>query len=311
MHKIKVATIVTGRKRLGRIIPMIAIIAFILVANIFFPKQVVDSKNLIATTTDAGIVHTASTCTIAIKPISFAITEAVISATEPAINTEVGTAPAVIASLPAIESATKSNVTQKPKATKKSKTANRIKKDKKSKKSNKKKKEYISLKEYIKGMSLDMRVDKPSGLSKKDFIKVAKGIKSKVKKKHPKTPPDPTNVCKKYASFFWELEQKYQVNGIALMSIGGWESGWYSKDLAIERNNFTGQMKCLKNKKKLRTYGSVREGLEATARNLRKNYLRTRKTLYQINKLYCEPNKKGEYTWYTGVYGCMKTIMGV
>lgn len=306
MHKIKVATIVTGRKRLGRIIPMIAIIAFILVANIFFPKQVVDSKNLIATTTDAGIVHTASTCTIAIKPISFAITEAVISATEPAINTEVGTAPAVIASLPAIESATKSNVTQKPKATKKSKTANRIKKDKKSKKSNKKKKEYISLKEYIKGMSLDMRVDKPSGLSKKDFIKLLSGLKARILKKHPEIPPDPKGLYKKEAAFIWELGQEYQVDEIFLTALTGKEGAWFGFPLALKRNNFTGQME----NGKLRTYKSIRKGLKATAENLRKHYLRTLKTLYKINTLYCEPNEKGEYTWYTEVYGCMKTITG-
>ena len=299
-------TIVTNEKRRigGKITCMIAIIAIILATGFFLRKPA-----------NAEMTYpTSSTSSASADSIWFIATEIAMNATESAINIEVqeiGTAPAVVASTPAVE----------PKVYKAMKKL----------KATKKKDEPKTLEQYRKDMNLNMDISKPSGLSKKDFIKVAKDIVRKVKKKHPDTPPDPTGVCKKNALFFWKLEQEFKVDGIALMGLGGWESGWFSDDFAIERNNFTGQMeffvktveKVKKDKngkkkivkvkevhKRLRTYGSVREGLEATAKNLRKNYLGTRKTLYEINKLYCEPNKKGEYTWYKGVYGCMKTIVG-
>lgn len=168
--------------------------------------------------------------------------------------------------------------------------------------SKKKVKKYKSLKKYKEDMNFDMDLSKPSGLSKKDFIKLLSGLKGKLLKKHPLIPPDPNGVYKKEASFIWKLGQKYQVNEIFLTALTGQEGAWCGDSSAIKCNNFTGQ----KPSGELVSYKSVQEGLEKTAKNLRKRYLKKdRKNLSTIQSLYC-PNST---TWDIEVYKCMKTIV--
>ncbi len=295
-------TIVTNEKRRlgGKITCMIAMIAIILATGFFLRKPA-----------NAEMTYpTSSTSAASADSIWFIATEIAMNATESSINIEVETAPAVIASTPAVVVSNPAVVASmsavEPKVHKAMKKLNATK-SKNSKKSPKKKKGNISLEEYKKGMRINMDVSKPSGLSKKVFINLLKQLKAKILKLGPDIPPDPKGLYKKDAAFIWELGQKYQVDEVFLTAITGHEGAWLGFDLAIERNNFTGQMN---NLSKLRSYSSFHANLEATAKNLRKNYLGTRKTLYQINTLYCEPNEKGEYTWYKGVYGCMKTIVG-
>lgn len=296
-------TIVTkGHRRLERIVIMIAMVAIIMIISIFSQNKQVGVDAEMACTTSGCTI---STITDSAEILSFIATGSVLNVTESAIVTEVETAPAVVASTPAVEA----TVGPRFEGTKEPKTTKKSKKGKKSTDKKSKKKEFITLKEYIKGMSLDMRVDRPSGLSKKEFIKLLSGLRAKVLKKRPDIPPDPKGLYKKEAAFIWELGQEYQVDEIFLTALTGQEGGWFGYDLALKRNNFTGQMLILGDTKKLRTYKSVRENLEDTARNLRNRYLKTLKTLEEINCLYCEPNKKGEYTWFTEVYRCMKTIV--
>lgn len=166
----------------------------------------------------------------------------------------------------------------------------------------KKVKKYKSLTKFKEDMNFDMDLSKPSGLSKKDFIKLLSGLKSKLLKKHPLIPPDPNGVYKKEASFIWKLGQKYQVNEIFLTALTGQEGAWCGDSSAIKCNNFTGQ----KPSGELVYYKSVRKGLEKTAKNLRKRYLKKgRKNLSTIQSLYC-PNST---TWDIEVYKCMKTIV--
>lgn len=137
-----------------------------------------------------------------------------------------------------------------------------------------------------------MYISNPSGLSKEDFMILAEEISKRLPEK------DPQGIFKKMALFIWHLGQKYQVDEVALLSIMAHESDWCSYDLAIKRKNFTGQSNI---EGKLITYRTVQENLEKTAKN--------RKNLLSINKKYCEP-VDGEYTWYIGVNGCMKKIVG-
>lgn len=172
----------------------------------------------------------------------------------------------------------------------------------KTKSTRKQKKKYISVKEYKEKMNIDMDISHRSGLSKKDFVKLA----TKIVQKLPEG-KDPKGIFEQYASFIWNLGETYQIDEVALLGIAAWESGWCEHYLAIERNNFTGQMK----KGKLISYKTVQDNWKATASNLRRHYFdKGRKDLLSVNKLYCEPNKDGEYTWYTGVYACVKKIVG-
>lgn len=197
-----------------------------------------------------------------------------------------------------IETEAQLEINNTPDVTKKPKSANKNK-PKKTELVCKFKKVYITIEGYRKKMNIHMDISQPSGLSKEDFMLLAERISKKLPGK------DPQGIFKKMASFIWHLGQKYQVDEVALLSIMAHESDWCSYDLAIKRKNFTGQSNI---EGKLITYRTVQENLEKTAKNLRKNYLKNRKNLLSINKKYCEP-VDGEYTWYIGVYGCMKKIV--
>ncbi len=194
-----------------------------------------------------------------------------------------------------IETEAQLEINKTPDVTEKPKSANK----KKTELICKFKKVYITIEGYRKKMNIHMDISHPSGLSKEDFMLLAEGISKKLPGK------DPQGIFQKKASFIWHLGQKYQVDEVALLSIMAHESDWCSYDLAIKRKNFTGQSNI---EGKLITYRTVQENLEKTAKNLRKNYLKNRKNLLSINKKYCEP-VDGEYTWYIGVYGCMKKIV--
>lgn len=198
-----------------------------------------------------------------------------------------------------IETEAQLEINKTPDVTEKPKLANKDK-PKKTELVCKFKKVYITIEGYRKKMNIHMDISHPSGLSKEDFMLLAEGISKKLPGK------DPQGIFQKKASFIWHLGQKYQVDEVALLSIMAHESGWCSYDLAIKRKNFTGQSNI---EGKLITYRTVQENLEKTAKNLRENYLKNRKNLLSINKKYCEP-VDGEYTWYIGVYGCMKKIVG-
>lgn len=186
-------------------------------------------------------------------------------------------------------------------------------------------KKYKSLEEYRNEMNIHMDISKPSGLSKATFVKLMKDLEY-----------DYTGLFSRSAKDIWETGQKYQVDEVALASIAAQESGWGASEKAIATNNYTSQMKSIKVKKiikdeegkekevtvykqKLRPYKSEKECFEETAKNLRDNYLKESgkyyhgKTLKMVNLEYCAPVKKGKhtvYTWYKGVYGCMKMIVG-
>ncbi len=191
----------------------------------------------------------------------------------------------------------KTVVPKKPlNSTKKSVVATETKSTQKSKK------EYISIKEYKEKMNINMDISHPSGLSKKDFVKLA----TKIVQKLPEG-KDPKGIFKEYASFIWKLGEKKAVDQVFLLGIAAKESGWCEYYLAIERNNFTGH---LTKEGKLISYKTVQDNWKATAKNLRENYFnKGRKDLLSVNELYCEPDENGEYTWYTEVYECMKMIV--
>lgn len=78
-------------------------------------------------------------------------------------------------------------------------------------------------------LKFDMEINKPSGLSKEDFIKVLSGnIK------------DTNKIFGDNAGLFYEIEQKYNINGIFLASIGIHESNWGNSTIAKDKKNLFG-----------------------------------------------------------------------
>lgn len=168
-------------------------------------------------------------------------------------------------------------------------------------------KKYLSLKQVRNKMHKKMKVSEPSGLSKKDFVKLMKNMEY-----------DYTGVFDRNSEFIWELAHKYQFNEIFFAGIIADESWWGSSKPALATNNYTSQMNA---EGKLKRYSSEKECFRKTAKNLGINYLRKKgkyyngATIYGVNKIYCAPgvHKDGSkyvYKWADDVYKCMEMIVG-
>lgn len=109
----------------------------------------------------------------------------------------------------------------------------------------------------------DMELNKPSGLTKQDFIKVLSGNSKDVNK-----------IFEENAGLFYEVEQKYKVNGILLASMGIHESGWGTSQISRDKKNLFGygayDSSPYSSAFTFETYG---EGIELLAKVLSKYYL--------------------------------------
>lgn len=75
----------------------------------------------------------------------------------------------------------------------------------------------------------DMAVNKPSGLTKDDFIKIFSNNSN-----------DTNKIFEQNAELFYEIEHKYNINGLFLASIGIHESNWGTSSIAINKKNLFG-----------------------------------------------------------------------
>lgn len=77
-------------------------------------------------------------------------------------------------------------------------------------------------------LSIDMALNKPSGLSIEQFKKVLTDSKDKNK------------IFEQNAEYFYYIEKQYNINGIFVAAVGIHESGWGTSKLATEKNNLFG-----------------------------------------------------------------------
>ena len=75
----------------------------------------------------------------------------------------------------------------------------------------------------------DMEINKPSGLTKEDFKKVLSGNTSDIYK-----------IFENSAETFYNIEQKYNINGLFLASIGIHESNWGTSKISQDKKNLFG-----------------------------------------------------------------------
>lgn len=79
------------------------------------------------------------------------------------------------------------------------------------------------------GLNINMELNKPSGLSLEDFKKVLSGNSS-----------DKNKIFENNAESFYNVEQKYNINGVFLAAVGIHESNWGKSLIAKDKKNLFG-----------------------------------------------------------------------
>ena len=109
----------------------------------------------------------------------------------------------------------------------------------------------------------DMPLNKPSGLTRNDFVKVLSGHSE-----------DTEKIFEQNAGLFYDIEQKYNVNGIFLASMGIHESNWGKSNIAKQKKNLFGYGSYDSSAfESSYTFESYQYGIELVAKVLAKYYL--------------------------------------
>ena len=145
-------------------------------------------------------------------------------------------------------------------------------------------------------ISKNMDLTKRTGLSKADFKKVMKNLKS-----------DKSKFFYRNADTIYDLCKKYQINEMFFCGLIAAESGWNIAGNHRSAHNYISLMY----KGKLIKYSPEKEGLEVAAKKLHDNYLTkggkyyNGKTITGVQKRFCPASS----TWDDLVYGCMKYVV--
>ena len=89
--------------------------------------------------------------------------------------------------------------------------------------------ELNRIKKITDKVNIEMDLNKPSGLTLKDYQKIFKNL-----------PNDKNNIFEDNAKVFYEVEQKYNINGIFLASLAIHESSWGTSQIAQDKKNLFG-----------------------------------------------------------------------
>lgn len=158
----------------------------------------------------------------------------------------------------------------------------------------KKEQTYTKLKDIK--VSKNMDLTKRTGISKEDFKKLMKNLKS-----------DKSNFFYRNANTIYDLCEKYQINEMFFCGLIAAESGWNIAGNHRSTHNYISLMY----KGKLIKYSSEAQGLEVAAQKLHQNYLTkggkyyNGKTITGVQKRFCPASN----TWDDLVYGCMKYVV--
>ena len=117
-----------------------------------------------------------------------------------------------------------------------------------------------TLKENLK---FEMELNKPSGLTLSDY----KTIFSEL-------PSDKNNIFSQNVETFYNIEQKYKINGIFVAAIGIHESGWGTSKLAMDKHNLFGFAAYDRDPyNSAANFETYEECIDTVAKALAKNYL--------------------------------------
>lgn len=169
----------------------------------------------------------------------------------------------------------------------------------------------VARKKRIKlSLNFDMPLNKPSGLTRADFTKALSG-----------NPRDVNHIFEDNAGLFYDIEQKYNVNGIFLASIGIHESAWGTSNIATQKKNLFGYGSYDASAfESSYIFESYQYGIELLAKVLSKYYLNEPGTkIYDdeiaVGSYYNGPTVSGVNTryasdegWATKVYNTMVSL---
>ena len=145
-------------------------------------------------------------------------------------------------------------------------------------------------------ISKNMDLTQRTGLSKEDFKKIIKNLKS-----------DKSKFFYRNADTIYDLCEKYQINEMFFCGLIAAESGWNIAENHRSTHNYISLMY----KGELIKYSSEKEGLEVAAQKLHQNYLTkggkyyNGKTINGVQKRFCPASS----TWDDLVYGCMEYVV--
>lgn len=148
-------------------------------------------------------------------------------------------------------------------------------------------------------LSIDMALNKTSGLTLSDY-KTIFGYNSS----------DKNNIFADNAEVFYNMEQKYNINGIFLASIGIHESAWGTSTIAREKYNLFGYRAYDNDpEENAQSFESYEEGIEFVAKALAENYLSEDGCYYNGNTI-SDVNKKyaSDEDWAIKVYAYMEYL---
>ena len=160
-------------------------------------------------------------------------------------------------------------------------------------------------------LSINMQLNKPSGLTLEQFKKVLSDSKDKNK------------IFENNAEYFYYIEKQYNINGIFVASVGIHESGWGTSKIAVQKNNLFGYGAYDSNPYNgAYNFSNYSESIDLLARVFVKYYLNPAGTsIYggeqAVGTYYSEPtlagvNKKyaSDKNWANAVYKHIKYLYG-
>ena len=108
-----------------------------------------------------------------------------------------------------------------------------------------------------------MDLNKPSGLTLNDYKKIFNNL-----------PEDTENIFENNYQVFYNIEKKYNINGILLAAMGIHESSWGTSQIAKEKNNLFGYGSYDNTPYESSfEFNSYEEGIETVAKSLVKYYI--------------------------------------
>ena len=132
----------------------------------------------------------------------------------------------------------------------------------------------------LKNLSINMALNKPSGLSLEQFKKVLS-----------KNPNDKNKVFQNNAEYFYYAEKQYNVNGIFVAAVGIHESGWGTSKISLNKKNLFGYGAYDRSPySSSYSFSSYSEGIDLIARVFVKYYLNPAGT-----KIYNGETASGKY----------------
>lgn len=143
--------------------------------------------------------------------------------------------------------------------------------------------EKARVQRILRDVKIDMPLNKKSGLAASDYEKMLSGQAN-----------DTNKIFEDNYRAFFEIEQKYNINGVFLAALAIHESGWGTSQIARDKKNLFGYGANDSNPyEDAFQYNDYKEGLENVAKNLVKRYINPKDT-----EIY--DNEKATADYYNG-----------